>query len=123
MSHPQLCADLLGCPLPPQPGELGASDVAPVAGAMQPGDGHQATQACCIHFEHSPVPGVVYRNCDTHHLSVVAQASKGLVGMSVHRVVRPNEQGPDRPGVLWQVWAVVLLGSAAWGAFLWWVQQ
>lgn len=44
MAHPQLLSQLLGHPLPPQPGESGAPGVPVVAPAMEPGTGQQAPQ-------------------------------------------------------------------------------
>ena len=47
MSHPNLLAQLLGRPLPAQPGESGASDVPAVAPSVQAGAGYEAAQ--CDH--------------------------------------------------------------------------
>lgn len=46
--HPQLVAQMLGRPLPPQPGDLGTSDVSAIAPTVQAGAGEQSTQAACL---------------------------------------------------------------------------
>lgn len=48
MAHPQVLAQLLGRPLPPQPGEAGAAGVPVVAPAMQPRPGQEAAQDCRV---------------------------------------------------------------------------
>lgn len=70
----QLVTQAIGGVLVAQPSAVYAAAQAGEARPAQAGDGDQAPEACCIHFELVPfAPGWVLRSCDTHRLTLPAK--------------------------------------------------